>query len=81
MTSDLMRLDNVHVTGAVEPSEHDRILRQYGIGALFIPMRQPLFGHPTIIDLARRVPTASFDWSFGDVSFRPSDLALSPHLT
>ena len=75
-----MRLDNVHVTGRVEPSEHDRILRQYGIGALFVPIRQPLFGHPTIADLARRVPTASFDWSFGDVSFRSSDLALSPHL-
>ena len=78
---ELMRLDNVHVTGVVEPSEHDRILRQYGIGALFIPIRQPLFGHPNIIDLARRVPTASFDWSFGDISFHPSDLALSPHLT
>ena len=42
----LMRLDNVFVTGAVQATEHDRILRQYGIGALFIPVRQPLFGHP-----------------------------------
>ena len=74
----LMRLDNVHVTGPVEPHEHCRILRQYEIGALFIPLRQPLFGHPTITDLADRVRTAFFDWSFGDVAHRPTDLALSP---
>jgi GT2 family glycosyltransferase len=76
----LMRLDNVYVTGAVQPDELDRILRQYDIGALFIPMRQPLFGHPTILYLADRIRTASFDWSFGDVSSRHTDLALSPYL-
>jgi hypothetical protein len=76
----LMRLDNVHVTGVVEQSEHNQVLCQYDIGALFIPTRQPLFGHPTIMDLANRVPTASFDWSFGHVACRPTDLALNPHL-
>ena len=77
----LMRLDNVFVTGAVQVTEYDRILRQYSIGALFIPVRQPLFGHPAIIDIARRVPTASFDWSLGNVPFHPADLALNPYLT
>jgi hypothetical protein len=75
----LMRLDNVHVTGPVEPHEHDRILRQYDIDALFIPLRRPLFGHPSITNLVDRVRTASFDWSFGDVSHRPADLTLNPH--
>jgi hypothetical protein len=77
----LMKLDNVHVTGAVEPSEYDRIILQHTIGTLFIPMRQPLFGHPKMNDLTGRLPTAFFDWSFGEVSPRPTDLALSPDLT
>jgi GT2 family glycosyltransferase len=76
----LMRLDNVHVTGPVELHEHDRILRQYEIGAIFIPLRQPLFGHPVILDFANRIRTASFDWSFGGVFQRPTDLALNPVL-
>ena len=77
----LMKLDNVHVTGAVEPAEYDRIMLQHTIGALFVPIRQPLFGHPKITNLAGRLPTAFFDWSFGEVPGRPEDLALSPDLT
>jgi O-antigen biosynthesis protein len=77
----LMRLDNVHVTGAVDRREYSRILSQYDIGALFFPIRQPLFGHPTMAGLAERVATASFDWSSGEGSPRAGDLALRPGIT
>jgi hypothetical protein len=76
----LMKLDNVHVIGNVEPNEYSRIMLQHAIGALVIPARQPLFGHPTIDGLTGRLPTAFFDWSFGEISARSEDLALSPDL-
>ncbi len=77
----LMRLDNVHVTGTVDRREYGRILSQYDIGALFFPIRQPLFGHPTMTGLAECTATASFDWSSGEVSPRTGDLALRPEIT
>lgn len=77
----LMRLDNVHVTGNVQAAERDQVLRQYDIGALVVPIQRPLFGHPAIAGFAGRAPTASFDWSFGDVSPHPGDLALDPQAT
>jgi O-antigen biosynthesis protein len=77
---DFIKLDNVYVTGAVDPDEYDRILRQYEIDALFVPVKQPLFGHPKIADLSERRPTAFFDWSFGDVPPPTDDLPLNPYL-
>jgi GT2 family glycosyltransferase len=77
----LMKLDNVYVTGATESGEAESVLKQYAIGALFLPIKQPLFGHPRISELAGLAPTAYFDWSFGEVKPRPDDLALNPHLT
>jgi GT2 family glycosyltransferase len=77
----LMRLDNVHVTGEIEASECRRILLQYGITTLVVPIKEPVFGHPTIIDLATYLPTAFFDWSFGAVALRSTDLAMSPDLS
>jgi len=78
---DLMKLDNVYVTGAVETNEYDRVLQHYAIDKLFIPVRRPLFGHPKIAALSGKVPSAFFDWSLGEVSPRPMDLPLSPYLT
>ncbi len=77
----LMKLDNVHVTGAVERDEYDRILLQYAIGNLFIPVRRPLFGHPKVTEISGKVPTAFIDWSLGKVASHATDLALSPYLT
>ena len=76
----LMKLDNVFVTGPVEVGEFERVLRQYGVGALFVPSRQPLFGHPKIGAIASLAPTAAFDWSFGGIPPEAGDLALSPDL-
>lgn len=77
----LMKLDNVFVTGAVAADELERVLRQYGVGAVFFPSRRPLFGHPRIAAVADLAPTAAFDWSFGTVAPAQGDLALSPHLS
>ncbi len=77
----LMKLDNIYVTGAVEADEYDRVLQQYAVGKLFVPVARPLFGHPTIVELSSKRPTAFFDWSLGEVPSRPMDLALDPYLT
>ena len=76
---DLMKLDDVFVTGRVEIKELGRVLRQYGVKAVFAAMRRPLFGHPMITELAAAgFPVALFDWSFGEVPTRASDLAIDP---
>ena len=76
----LMKLDNVHVTGEIEPSECSRILHQYGVATLVVPIKEPVFGHPKIVDLTAYLPTAFFDWSFGSVGARSRDLAMNPDL-
>ena len=76
---ELIRLDNVFATGPVQIEEHERILRQYAIDTVFVPMQRPLFGHPDLDSFRSLRPTAFFDWSFGRVSPRRDDLALSPY--
>jgi GT2 family glycosyltransferase len=78
---ELIRLDNVFVTGPVQLDEHERILRQYAIDTLFVPMQRALFGHPELDSLSALRPTAAFDWSFGRVSSRGDDLPLSPYFS
>jgi GT2 family glycosyltransferase len=78
---DLIRLDNVFVTGPVQIDEHERILRQYAIDALFVATQRPLFGHPELDSFSALRPTAFFDWSFDRVSSRRDDLLLSPYLS
>jgi hypothetical protein len=77
----LMRLDNIHVTGAVESDEYDHVLQHYAVGKLFIPVGRPLFGHPKVVELSNKRPSAFFDWSLGKVPPREMDLALNPYLT
>lgn len=76
---ELIRLDNVFATGPVQIDEHERTLRQYAIDTLFVAAQRPLFAHPELDSLSARRPTAFFDWSFGGVSPRLGDLALSPY--
>jgi GT2 family glycosyltransferase len=77
---DLMKLDDVFVTGRVEIKELGRVLRQYGVKAVFAAMRRPLFGHPMIAELAAAgFPVALFDWSFGEAPVSASDLAIDPY--
>jgi hypothetical protein len=76
---ELMKLDNVFVTGRLEPEELDRVLRQYGVKAVFAAMRRPLFGHPMLAALATaRFPVAQFDWSSGRTRTAASGLAIDP---
>jgi hypothetical protein len=80
---DLMKTDNVFVTGPVGDADLGRVLRQYGIKGLFAATRRPLFGHPVMAAVAGRrdFPLARFDWSFGRIPADPIDLALDPGAT
>jgi GT2 family glycosyltransferase len=77
----LMKAGNLFATGQVPRDEFDRAIRQYDMKALFLPVRQPLFGHPIIACTeASGLPLAYFDWSFGAIVSRDGDLALDPRL-
>jgi O-antigen biosynthesis protein len=78
---ELMKGGNLFVSGQVARDEFDRALHQYDLKALFLPIRQPLFGHPIILRAeACGLPLAYFDWSFGTIVPRAGDLALDPKL-
>ena len=67
----LMKAGNLFVTGQVPHDEFDRVIQQYDLKALFLPIRQPLFGHPIIVRAeACGLPLAYFDWSFGTIARR-----------
>jgi len=78
---ELMKNPNVSVTGAVDHIEIDDLLRHYGVRALLVAARQPLFGHPLVgAVLSSSFPVAVFDWSFGQVAAGPSNLLIDPAL-
>jgi hypothetical protein len=61
---ELMKIPNVTVTGAAADEDMQRLLRHHGIKALFVAVRQPLFGHPLVGRLMdSSFPIAAFDWS------------------
>jgi GT2 family glycosyltransferase len=73
----LMRLGNVFVTGRCEAAEFERLIRANRLGALFLNLSQPLFGHPIVAQtLNTRLPAAYRDWSAGGLEPRPGDLAI-----
>ncbi len=77
----LMKNANVFVAGEITTDEFDRAIRQYGICAIFLPCRRPLFGYPAMNRAeACGLPLAYFDWSFGVVMSQQSDLPLDPRL-
>ncbi len=77
----LMKAGNLFVSGQVPHDEFDRVIQQYDLKALFLPIRQPLFGHLIIVRAeACGLPLAYFDWSFGVIARRDDDLALDPQL-
>jgi O-antigen biosynthesis protein len=78
----LMRFGNVFVSGAVEPADLKRLIRQYRINAVFTGFGAPLFGHP-LGDGAIQcdVPTAYIDWSFGACRPVDGDLPIDPSLS
>ncbi len=74
----LMRLGNVFVTGRYEAAEFERLIRANRIGALFVNLSRPLFGHPVVAKaLSARLPAAYRDWSAGGLEPRPGDLAIA----
>lgn len=75
----LMTSGNAFVSGDVKAGDHAAVLAQYGVGKIFLPLRRPLFGHPSFM-LAKEsgLPLAYFDWSFGRRRRRPGDLAIDP---
>ncbi len=78
----VLRLGNIFVSGPVGWSEYVLLLRRYGVRAIWLPFRRPLFGHP-VTDAARasRLPVAYFDWSFQKLDAGDDDLPLDPTLS
>ncbi|MBV8565512.1 MAG: glycosyltransferase family 2 protein [Methylobacteriaceae bacterium] len=76
----LMSCDNIFVTGKVEEDEQERVIRQYRIGALFLPYRMDLFFLIERLAANASLPKAYFDWSFGAAERKPGDLALDPRI-
>ncbi len=75
----LMQIGNVFVTGAIDPSDFNWVVKSYGLQALFLAATQPIFGHPTTeVASACGLPAAFFDWSGGRFKPRNGDLALDP---
>lgn len=76
----LLQIDNVFVTGPIEPTETGQVLRNYALEALFLCTTRPLFGHAAQRDVAGGpLRIAYFDWSEGRCKARPDDLPLDPH--
>jgi len=78
---ELMSIGNVFVSGAVVPDDYESLVQYYDCDRIFLVERGALFGHPAA-RFARRsgLPTAFFDWSFGALSTRGSNLRLDPFL-
>jgi O-antigen biosynthesis protein len=77
----LMKAGNLFVSGQVPRDDLARAIRQYDVKALFLPIRQPLFGHPIIVRAeASGLPLGHFDWSSGTIVPRAGDLGLDPRL-
>ena len=75
----LMQIGNVFVTGTIDPPDFNRVVKSYGLQALFLAATRPIFGHPTTeIALACGLPVAFFDWSSGRLKPKNGDLALDP---
>jgi O-antigen biosynthesis protein len=78
---ELMRIGNVHVTGAVNEDGVDDVIKAYGLQCLFVSLTQPLFGHPLLARVRHStLPLAYFDWSLRGVEAAPGDLPLNPYL-
>jgi hypothetical protein len=76
---ELIQVGNTFVTGSVAPDELDRLLDQYGIGALLVGLGRPLFGHPLEQAAVKSaLPIARFDWSLGKYRAQTPDLAVNP---
>jgi hypothetical protein len=79
---ELLKNPNVSVTGAIDPEEIDDLLRHYGVKALLVAARRPLFGHPLVGSLlGSTFPIALFDWSFGRVAAERNNLLIDPALS
>ena len=75
----LIRIGNLHVTGALAPDELPRLIRLYRLGSLVAGIGAPLFGHPMILAVTNSdLPTAWLDWSGGNYRPAPGDLLIDP---
>jgi GT2 family glycosyltransferase len=79
---ELMKTPGVTVTGAAADEDIERLLRHHDIKALFVAVRQPLFGHTLVGSLVDSdFPLAVFDWSsLAEARIKRSGLAIDPSL-
>jgi GT2 family glycosyltransferase len=76
----LLKLDNVFITGTVQAHELALVVEWYGLTALLLARRSPLFGHPLVDAFFDVQGTLSFtfDWSMGDRDPSSPDFSLFP---
>jgi GT2 family glycosyltransferase len=79
---DLLRTDDVFVTGPVAATELEALFRRYQFDGLILCLTEPLFGHPLLSAVMTSAPpVAYFDWSGGRCPVRAGDLPLDPRLS
>jgi hypothetical protein len=79
----LMKLGNVFVTGQMTALDFDQVMDWYGVSALFLGHRTPLFGH-LLVEKAlqqRRVPLAAMDWLFDSERESDNHFGVDPQLS
>ena len=76
---ELMKLNNIFVTGPVPIDDFETLARHYQISKLFLVSTSPVFGHHFQRLLAASdFPLSYFDWSMGGINGRPGDALLNP---
>ena len=76
--NDLMRA-GAFVTGPVEHTELQGLLRRYQLDRILLCLTRPLFGHSVLAAVMTcGIPVAYFDWSRGNCSSRAADLPFDP---
>jgi O-antigen biosynthesis protein len=79
---ELLRSGPAFVTGSVDASESEALIRRYRFDRLVSCLSEPLFGHPGLSAVMTSVlPVAYFDWSRGRCPARTGDLPLDPSLS
>jgi GT2 family glycosyltransferase len=68
------------VVGSGDRDEYARVARIYGVGRLALFERTSLFGALDRLAVEIGAPKAYFDWSFGALEARSSDLVIDPRV-
>lgn len=77
----LMRFKNTFVTGKVDPSELETLIKGYDMGKLLLGIGAPLFAHPMLVSAeSSALPRATFEWMSSPGTLRKGDLHIAATL-